>query len=160
MNPNQLRSLIHRVLSKLADQAGIPTLYSDDAVELLMLTAAQESHCGRYLEQIKGPALGIFQMEPASYWDLVYRLSIHNPELHMAVTEWNLLAIEDDLEMRGNIPLQIVMARAYYYKRPGKLPAADNVPAMAGYYKQHWNTYLGKATVEEAKENYKKYAVK
>ena len=40
------------------------------AEELLMLTAAHESHLGTYLKQKGGPALGIYQMEPATYRDL------------------------------------------------------------------------------------------
>ena len=59
MDPKQLKELIERVLRKV-------NLYSDAAVDLLMLTAAQESACGKYIRQLgNGPALGIFQMEPA-----------------------------------------------------------------------------------------------
>lgn len=62
--PAHLRDLIIR-----------PTLvemghYSPAAEALLLGTAAHESHGGRYLSQIRGPARGIYQMEPATHDDL------------------------------------------------------------------------------------------
>ena len=61
---NQLRELIITpALSKLQ-------LYSKDAEELLIFTCAVESDGGTYLKQIKGPALGIYQMEPRTYNDI------------------------------------------------------------------------------------------
>ena len=65
MNKVTLRNLITSVLKEL-------NLHSDNAVNLLMGTAAQESHLGKYRKQIGGgPALGIFQMEPATFNDIV-----------------------------------------------------------------------------------------
>lgn len=61
MDKKQLRELVTHVLKKY-------DLYSADAVELLMLTAATESNLGCYIKQVGGgPALGIFQCEPNTY---------------------------------------------------------------------------------------------
>lgn len=61
MDKAQLRELITHVLKKY-------DLYSVDAVELLMLTAATEGNLGYYIRQVGGgPALGIFQCEPNTY---------------------------------------------------------------------------------------------
>lgn len=61
MDKKQLRELITHVLKRY-------NLYSDNAVELLMLTAAVESNLGHYIKQVgNGPALGIFQCEPNTY---------------------------------------------------------------------------------------------
>jgi len=58
MDKTQLRELIQVVLKEY-------DLYSRDAEELLMLTAAVESNLGYYIKQVGGgPALGIFQCEP------------------------------------------------------------------------------------------------
>ena len=46
MEPDQLRELISDVLKAMK-------MYSEAAVELLMLTAAQETHCGRYIKQVR-----------------------------------------------------------------------------------------------------------
>ena len=47
--------------------------YQSDSADLLSLcTAAIESDCGYYIKQLNGPALGVWQMEPATHndtWD-------------------------------------------------------------------------------------------
>ena len=69
MNPSQLNELITSVLKSMEQ-------YSREAVDLLMVTAAQESHCGEYIQQIGGgPAMGIFQMESDTLADLYNALS-------------------------------------------------------------------------------------
>ena len=45
-------------------------MYSPEAEELLVFTCAVESKGCSYIKQIEGPALGIYQMEPATYNDL------------------------------------------------------------------------------------------
>jgi len=61
MYREHLREMIQFVLKNY-------DLYSRDAEELLMLTAACESNLGHYFKQLgNGPALGIFQVEPATY---------------------------------------------------------------------------------------------
>ena len=62
INKNDIREAIREVLTYLGK-------HSDSAEELLMLTCAVESQLGTYLKQIKGPARGIFQMEPATERD-------------------------------------------------------------------------------------------
>ncbi|HQO65941.1 MAG TPA: two-component regulator propeller domain-containing protein, partial [Spirochaetales bacterium] len=44
--------------------------YSPEAEALLLGIAAQEARGGRYLAQLRGPARGIYQMEPATHDDL------------------------------------------------------------------------------------------
>lgn len=153
---DQLRTLIREVLEILAEDSQIPTLYSEDAVELLMLTAAQESLCGTFIKQVNGPALGIFQIEPSSYLDL-YKWMARRPNLHKAVMKFRAKRISVRNNLIGNIPFQIVVARAFYYRKPGKLPVHTDLNEMAAYYKQYFNTHLGDATVEGAKEKYLKY---
>jgi len=155
IDKDQLRKLVTDVLI-------VMRLYSKNAVELLMLTAAQESHCGTYLEQINGPAQGIFQMEPNTHSDIYANYLKYKPELRtklhrlMATYGPNL---GFDLNMRGNIIYQIAMARVFYLRFPEPLPSHLDVDALAKYYKKYWNTELGKATVMEAKNNYMRFAV-
>jgi hypothetical protein len=131
-------------------------LYSEDAVELLMLTAAQESALGKFLKQQgSGPALGVFQAEPVTikgYWDW---LEHNKPALKAKII--TMCGEESLLGMRGNILLQIIMARVHYLTKPGNIPSKSDVPGMAAYWKKWYNTPLGKGTVEEAISNYKKY---
>lgn len=157
--PDQLRNLIDRVLRDFADRAQMPMLYSKDAVELLMLTCAQETLLGTYIKQVKGPALGIFQMEPGAYNDLYSRFIVYKSEkLRNAYESFYADKSDWKSQMLGNIPYQIVLARMYYLRVPDALPDHTDVQAMAEYYKTHWNTYLGKATVEGAIKRYQRYA--
>ena len=163
IEPNQLRNLIDQTLKVI-----IPTTWSIEARELLMMTAAQESHCGRYLQQVGcGIALGLFQMEPATYKDCYQNFLVYHKNLRGLVEE-NFLVHEDNFKVNlmGNIPYQIVMARLQYYRFSEAIPStpqhsvfnSDFIHALACYYKKYWNTKKGKATVGEALRNYDKYA--
>jgi hypothetical protein len=125
-SPKQFRALIHDTLKAYSDQAGVPHLYTHDAVELLMLTAAQETLLGKYLKQVKGPALGVFQMEPVSYQDLFTHFISLRPNLHAALELWTAPNVPFDVRMRGDIPYQIIIARLFYLRKPGKLPSKDD----------------------------------
>ena len=54
-------------------------LNSPSAVQLLLGTAAQESHMGHYLVQVRGPAIGMYQMEPNTYLDIWRRYIGNSP---------------------------------------------------------------------------------
>jgi hypothetical protein len=167
MDQKQLRRAIKEVLSYLG-------VYSKAAEELLMLTAAQETHCGKYLWQIDGPARGIFQMEPDTETDLWMNFLHYNEELTRKVGNLTMVGpgyvgtegasrtdkkLFSKFDLKYNIAYQIAMARMQYYRHSEPLPAADDVPALADYYKKYYNTYSGAATVSEAMENYFRYAV-
>jgi len=154
--PSQLRGLIADVLYAMESIAQKPGILSHEAIELLMLTAAQESHCGAYIKQVRGPALGIFQMEPATCEDLFMNYLRFQPDTQKAVDHFITEGVDFKMQMMGNIPMQIVFARAQYRRFPERIPS--NSKDIARYYKKYWNTEKGKATVEEALRNYDKYA--
>lgn len=145
-NKDQFRGLIVDVLRE-AD------LYSPSAVELLMLTCAVESDFGTYIEQITGPALGVFQMEPNTHndiWDnyLKYRSNR---------VYWD---VNNDVEsLRYDMKYAIYMARLHYLRVPEPLPNATNVEALARYWKKYYNTEKGKGRVDNAIQKYKEYCV-
>jgi len=154
-NPEQFRELIVNVLKYLEPE--IP--YSDTAVELLMLTAATESNLGQYLRQVRGPARGVFQMEPRTEQDIWNNYLVYNEMLKNKIE--GLLFIYNHADkgfpdMIGNLPYQIAMARVYYWRVPHPLPNSNPV-ALATYWKQHYNTHLGAGTINKAKEKYKEY---
>ena len=142
----------------------VPTLieinaYSEDAVNLLLLTAAQESHMGLWLHQKGGgPALGIYQMEPATHDDiwknyLVYHEGVRTDAINRMVMGYD--SKELPTCMIGNLNYATAMARCLYLRKPGKIPS--DVEGWAHYWKQHYNTPLGKGTVEEAVFNYDRF---
>ena len=145
----QLRRLIEETLTEL-EQLGGPK-YSDEARELLMLTAAHESHMGTYLEQKEGPALGIFQMEPATFRDIEDNYLFYRDELRKHV-DWFFVFPEDPQELVWNLKAAIVMARIHYLRVAERIPLGTE--DQAAYAKKYWNTEAGKATAKDYHEAY------
>lgn len=135
-------------------------LYSKAAENLLMGTAAQESHLGTYLHQLgKGPAKGIFQMEPATHSDcwanyLRYREGLAEELRQIAGVQTPTPEL-----MIGNLYYATAMARVHYLRVSEALPKAENPYDLGHYYKDHYNTHLGKATVDEFVANYRHYVL-
>lgn len=153
MDPKQLRKLISRVLFEC-------DLFSIEAVEMGMLTAAQESRCGRYIMQLgSGIALGIFQMEPETEADILNNYVAYRTKLKKLVDRYRIDTEDPSLNLLGNIPYQILLMRLHYLRVPEMLPHHKDLKEMGRYYKQYYNTPLGKATAEEAIKNYREYAL-
>ena len=134
IDKNQLREAITEVLQEFG-------LYSPEAVDLLMGTAAVESKLGTYIRQIRGPALGIFQMEPASEQDLW-----NNFRRTKIILGGNYYT-PDSVALKYDLRYQIIMARIHYLRKPGAIPTT--LSGQANYWKKHYNTYLGAGTVEK-----------
>lgn len=147
INPSQLRDFVQRTLRGLETATGIP--YSDEAVELLLLTAAHESDLGTYLRQTQGPALGLYQMEPATEADTHENWIKHRKE----VADYMKMFARGSLEW--DLKYSTIMARIYYYRQPGAIPT-DSL-GQAEYAKEHWNTALGKATADDYYDAYHRY---
>lgn len=149
---SQFRSLIlEPVLSKLQ-------LYSKNAEELLVFTCAAESLGGTLLHQVKGPALGIFQMEPNTYTDIwVNYIRNRNQlatlmSLHMGCTR-----IPDVERMIYDLHFAAAMARIHYLRVTETIPDHTNVDAMWDYYKKYYNTEKGKAKKEDSIKKYQDF---
>ena len=152
IDAQQLRSLIRDVLSSIG-------LYSRSALELLMLTSAVESNGGSYIKQRGGPALGIFQMEPATHDDIWDNYLKYNQELSTKLLSLRMGSGIPGLNQRPNLQYQIAMARVHYLRVNEKLPSYRDIPGMARYWKKYYNTKLGKGTTSDTREKYKRYAV-
>ena len=146
INASQFREYIVRAPLQLVK------LWSADAEELLMMTAAQESHLGEFLRQVgSGPALGIYQMEPATHADCWrYITQKHVPNL-----PWAWQQTGDTLIW--NLQYATVMCRIKYLEIPTAIPAATNIDGLAWYWKHWYNSDLGSGTAQEAIENYHRY---
>jgi len=132
-------------------------LYSVAAEELLVITAAQESLGGTYLMQSdvrgypKGPAMGIYQMEPATYLDLFNNfLAYHTLWLdRIAPGE---IAAANVGRMVYDLKYATMIARLNYYRVKEALP--QDFEGQIRYYKKYWNTELGAATLADVRRNY------
>lgn len=127
-------------------------LHSEAAVELLLGTALQESRL-QYLKQLgTGPALGLFQMEPATHDDIWTNYLAYRPELAARVAR--LAHVRNAGALATDLLYAAAMCRVFYRRIKDPLPAAGDVPGQAAYWKEHYNTYLGAGTEDEYIENW------
>lgn len=130
--------------------------FSDAAVELLKMTAAHESHLGSYIAQVGGPALGIYQMEPATANDIGMNFFKYNEELRS-----KLFCLHSDQrvvnEITMNLAFATAMARIHYYRDKYPLPDAMDIEGLAQYAKRVYNTVEGKAEWRDYYNAYNRY---
>lgn len=133
-------------------------LDGDSAEVLLMATCAQESKGGTYLHQINGPALGIYQMEPETYQDLISYIQPKQALRQKLLSSCNFDVFPPHQnEIVTNLKYATIIARLYYLRFPEPLPAANDMDGIWKYYKKYWNTEKGKATQNEFYANYKAF---
>lgn len=154
INTDQLRTLIIRPTLEAMDA------HSPAAENLLMGTVAQESLMGTFLKQHPtGPALGIYQMEPATHDDIWSNYLDYREPLARSVSQH--LPTEGghgvSKAMIGNLYYATAMARVHYIRVPHPLPDADDIAGLALYWKTHYNTPQGKGSVDEFIRHYKAY---
>lgn len=119
--------------------------YSSAASQLILATAAQETHCleGFGVQQDGGPAMGLTQVEPATEQDVLNRISKGQRLLLEKLTLQETTEIEN---MHGNLYYQVALTRLKYWLVPAALPAFNDIEGMWLYYKKHWNSSMGAAT--------------
>ena len=159
-NTKQFKEFISLVLSDLQEDTGDVIVNTEEAQDLLFMTAAHESHLGTYLKQVKGPACGAFQMEPLTHEDHWNYITARK-WLYNAMAAMNLEINTEASEMTSNLKYAVVMARIHYYRKPEALPKKAGNPRyleeLGEYAKKHYNTVLGKATAKEYLDDYIKY---
>ena len=145
IDPSQLTKEIIRPVCKYLD------LWSERAENLVLGTACKESECGRWLVQLgNGPALGIFQHEPATHDDSWKNFLKHRKPLAraiLALTPYKWPAVPDPREMIWNLRYATAMCRVKYLRDPKPIP--PSLRGQAEYWKRVYNTAEGAGTVEE-----------
>lgn len=119
-------------------------LYSDTALNLVTGTGLVESGYRVTVQSGGGPALGWFQMEPATHDDIWRNYLKYRPELSAAVS--SLCSEENpsaDL-LQSNHAYAAAMCRVKYLRVPAPLPP-NNAASLSLYHKKYYNTILGKA---------------
>lgn len=151
LDAQQLRDQVVRpVLARLGLPGGLA------AEQLVMGTAAQESGL-RYLHQIGGgPALGLWQMEPATFADLWDRFLLDSRRRDLRAKVVGLLAPWPSplLQLATNLDFGAAMCRIHYFARPFTFPAAPTVEELGQIWKAAYNSPLGKGTAAEFVANY------
>ena len=142
IDPGQFRRLIIRpTLIELG-------LYSEAAEALLLGTAIVESGLVYIQQRGHGPALGVFQIEPTTHRDVHQNYLAFRGELDRKIKRlMNAQAAE--LNLISNLAYATAIARLVYYRRPEALPASGDLPGLAAYWKEHYNTHLGAGTEDD-----------
>ncbi len=132
---------------------------SKDARFLLLCTAAIESKCGYYIKQIGGPALGIWQMEPATHDDIFSNCDAINDDSEYGL-KYNILLLApaynaDEMceavhsDLIDSSKYACAMARLKYSMDKAPLPDHHDIKAVYDYYKRIYNTPAGASTYKK-----------
>lgn len=152
-SPDGVRQIIRIALQPIT--ATRHPLYSSNAEEILLMIAAHESILGRKLFQIGGgPGRGLFQVEPRTMRDNYTHFIDAKADLSRQIREVSGVAKPDDNQLTWNPLFGAIMARIWLYRRPGPLPPAHDIQAMAEYAKINYNSAAGEATPEEYLADY------
>ena len=149
MNIRQLRDLIFETM----EYCGM--VISDSAVNLLVGTICQESNCGEYLKQIKGPACGICQIEPNTAKDIINNYILKRANLFTSYSRLYNKNLTLEQNLCYNLMFSIFMCRVFYLRFAEKIP--DTLEGQAKYWKKYYNTSKGKGTVEQYITNYRRF---
>ncbi|AFW01714.1 hypothetical protein Gbth_005_023 [Gluconobacter thailandicus F149-1 = NBRC 100600] len=144
MNGLDVGQLKHLVVEPTLGALG---LGGDVAVNLLTGTALAESR-GTYLKQVGGgPALGLWQMEPATHddcWNNFLRFPV-GKRLGGLLEDMLAPDLPRSAQMVTNLRYACAMARIRFYRVKEALPGASDPYVLSRYHKVHYNTVLGAA---------------
>lgn len=133
-------------------------LYSPDAEEIMLMIAAHESGLGKHLRQLGGgPGCGLFQVELRTMRDNYTHFITARDDLSRQISEVSGVSrpseFQGEEQLTYNPIFGAIHARLWLYRRPGNLPPAHDLPAMAAYCKDHYNV-SGAATPEKYLTDY------
>lgn len=145
LDPTQVLNLVIRPVHARLDavQRGMASA-SADAISLG--TACQESNFRWIAQTPTGPALGLWQMEPATHDDLFRNYLAYNTKLRDAVMSFSCSAMSTQQQLAGNALYAAACCRAQFFRAPETLPAANDVDGMAHLWKVRWNSVSGAGT--------------
>lgn len=139
-----IRTAIERALERF----NLPQ--NESVVRLLLMIAAHESGGFTYCKQKGGPALGLFQMEPATF-DFVMGYIKRTGKFPAVSLNTPLERLVIDVEFAA------AMARVYLWTFPEPLPEPDDLEGLAQYAKKYWNTDQGAASAEKYLNDFKQH---
>lgn len=153
-----LRELVRQVLEGLAKDSRKPGLDSEDAQELVLRTIVAEGliggnfHLRQKLSKGRiGRARGIAQFEPWVARSVIndyleYREFLIADIQRVCLCDLSMIDDETpeemalmDLQLQGNMLLNIALCRFKYRPVPHPIPPADDIDAQAKYWLDYYN---------------------
>ena len=124
-------------------------MHSEDAESLVYRTGMAESGY-RHLEQVKGPAVGFFQVEPDTINDTIDNYLKFRPKKLNHLIKRGLDLKSPVTSVLCSIYLQVAFCRYKYWRSPKPIP--NGLVKQAKYWKEIYNG-PGKGTIEHFVEN-------
>lgn len=115
-------------------------LHSPAAETLVLATGLVESEYAALRQHGGGPALGFWQMEPATCDDCWTNFLDFRPQLKAKVLMLMVRTESRIDQLAWNLRYGAAMCRIKYRRAPGALPDADNAPRMAAYWREFYNS--------------------
>jgi len=137
----QIREIIEWSLKEM-------DLYSEDAVDLIYKTGNAETGYKHLKQMGGGPAIGFWQVEPATLIDIMDNYVKYRSKLEKGLKSLGFDRRCMETRVMSNIALQAVFCRLKYKRDRHPLPKANDLEAQAKYWKRVYNTHLGKGTIE------------
>lgn len=147
------RAIVEPALAEIADAARMPHIAAPAAIDLVMGTAAAESEFTAIHQVGGGPALGCWQIEPATAEDVWINYIQYRPALKAAMGHVMTLGVPTR-QLAADPIYGAIMCRLIYLRCPRPLPRHGDVPAYAAYWKAHYNTHLGAGTEQKFRETW------
>ena len=144
-----IKEIIHKVLLRMPYG-----YYSDEALNLIFRTGMAETKYKALKQYSGGPAIGFFQIEPDTLNDTMVNYVSYRPALENCLKGLGLDQKDMEFSVLTNIALQVAFCRIHYRRNPHKIP--ETLEEQAKYWKEYYNTKLGKGTVRhfiESNEN-------
>ena len=149
IDPHQFRDIIVRPTLQALD------LWNSAAEALVLGTAIHESRLISLRQIGGGPALGLYQIEPATHADLYRNYLDNRPALKERVAAFLAPSPARDAQLATNLAYATAICRLLYCRVPVLLPDANDVDGLATYWKAHYNTPAGKGAAAEWAKHYR-----
>lgn len=155
IHAGQFKSLIRNII---ANSEIVPSKEIDRYVELLLVTSQVESNMGFLTKQQGGPALGVFQMEPATEKDILENYIKPNKKLEQIFQNVKSKRKVDGVsELQYNFAYATLITVCAYkrYIDTGliNLPKLGDIDGQTYVWKKIYNSVKGKGTQARAKFN-------
>ena len=141
----QIREIIEWALKKM-------DLYSFEAVDLIYKTGMAETGYKHLKQMGGGPAIGFWQVEPATLIDILDNYVKYRPNLEKGLKSLGFSRNDVETRVMSNIALQVAFCRLKYKRDKYPLPLIGDLQGQAKYWKRVYNTKLGKGTIKHFME--------
>ncbi len=122
---------------------------NNNASEVIEKTIRSESHLGMYTDNSVEYGEGLSQFDKIAFDDTIKRTKNIDKEKCLKYFGLDLDNLKYE-QLRTCHVLSIVLTRLKYKLIPGEFPTDDI--GIYNYYKKHWNSESGKATIEHFKK--------